>query len=109
MAIEFTGAAENNMQPGGVSQELLGVDAVPEFNVLRDSYSAEYGKHPGAQVLIITQSGTNQLHGSLYEFLRNNALPTLPFLNFRSCPMPRFRLPRSWFRAESSRICKHLR
>ncbi len=62
--VEFTGAAENNMQPGGTSQELLGVDAVREFNVLRDSYGAEYGKHPGAQVLIATQSGTNQLHGS---------------------------------------------
>ena len=72
--VEFTGAAENNMQPGGTSQQLLGVDAVREFNLLRDSYGAEYGKRPGAQVLIVTQSGTNQLHGSLYEFLRNNAL-----------------------------------
>src|SRR5215469_8191009 len=42
--VEFTGAAENNMQPGGTSQELLGVDAVREFNVLRDSYGAEFGK-----------------------------------------------------------------
>ena len=72
--VEFTGAAENNMQPGGTSQELLGVDAVREFNLLLDSYGAEYGKRPGAQVLIVTQSGTNQLHGSLFEFLRNNAL-----------------------------------
>ena len=46
--IEYTGAAENNMQPGGASQQLLGVDAVREFNVLRDSYGAEYGKRPGA-------------------------------------------------------------
>ncbi len=53
--IEFTGAAENNMQPGGTSQQLLGVDAVREFNLLRDSYGAEYGKRPGAQVLIVTQ------------------------------------------------------
>jgi Carboxypeptidase regulatory-like domain len=72
--IEFTGAAENNMQPGGTSQELLGVDAVREFNVLRDSYDAEYGKRPGAQVLIVTQGGTNDLHGSVYEFLRNSNL-----------------------------------
>jgi hypothetical protein len=71
--IEFTGAAENNMQPGATSEELLGVDAVREFNVLRDSYGAEYGKRPGAQVLIVTQSGTNNLHGSAYEFLRNSA------------------------------------
>ena len=52
------------MQPGGTSQQLLGVDAVREFNVLRDSYSAEYGKRPGAQVLIVTQSGSNLFHGS---------------------------------------------
>ncbi|MGH9564074.1 MAG: carboxypeptidase regulatory-like domain-containing protein, partial [Terracidiphilus sp.] len=72
--IEFTGAAENNMQPGGPSGMLLGVDAVREFNVLRDNYGAEYGKHPGAQVLIVTQSGSNQLHGSVYDYVRNNAL-----------------------------------
>ncbi|MGA9885285.1 MAG: carboxypeptidase regulatory-like domain-containing protein [Candidatus Acidiferrales bacterium] len=72
--IEYTGAAENNMQPGGTSGMLLGVDAVREFNVLRDNYGAEYGKHPGAQVLIITQSGSNELHGSAYEYVRNNAL-----------------------------------
>lgn len=71
--VEFTGAAENNMQPGGPSQQLLGVESVREFNVLRDSYGAEYGKRPGAQVIIVTQSGTNHVHGSAYEFLRNNA------------------------------------
>ena len=72
--VEYTGAAENNMQPGGASQQLLGVDAVREFNVLRDSYGAEYGKHPGGQVIIVTQSGSNQFHGSAYDFLRNNDL-----------------------------------
>ncbi len=84
--VEFTGAAENNMQPGGVSQELLGADAVREFNVLRDSYSAEYGKRPGAQVLIVTQSGSNQFHGSLYEYLRNNALDARNFFDGASVP-----------------------
>jgi hypothetical protein len=64
--VEFTGAAENNMQPGGPSQQLLGVEAVREFNVLRDSYGAEYGKRPSAQVIIVTQSGSNQWHGSAY-------------------------------------------
>ena len=59
--VEYTGAAENNMQPGGASGELLGVDAVREFNVLRDSYGAEYGKHPGGQVIIVTQSGATSV------------------------------------------------
>ena len=84
--VEFTGAAENNMQPGGASQNLLGVDAVREFNVLRDSYGAEYGKRPGAQVTIVTQSGTNQWHGSVYEFLRNNALDAPNYFDLGSAP-----------------------
>jgi hypothetical protein len=84
--VEFTGAAENNMQPGGASQELLGVDAVREFNVLRDSYGAEYGKRPGGQVIIVTQSGTNQLHGSVYEFLRNSALDAPNYFDQGSAP-----------------------
>lgn len=84
--VEFTGAAENNMQPGGPSQQLIGVEAVREFNVLRDSYGAEFGKRPGAQVIIVTQSGTNQLHGSAYEFLRNNALDAPNFFDAGSAP-----------------------
>jgi Carboxypeptidase regulatory-like domain/TonB-dependent Receptor Plug Domain len=84
--VEFTGAAENNMQPGGSSGQLLGVDAVQEFNVLRDSYGAQYGKHPGGQINIVTQSGTNELHGSVYEFLRNNALDAPNFFDQGSAP-----------------------
>jgi hypothetical protein len=84
--VEFTGAAENNMQPGGPSQQLLGVEAVQEFNVLRDSYGAEYGKRPGAQVIIVTRSGTNQLHGSIYEFLRNNVLDAPNYFDQGSAP-----------------------
>jgi hypothetical protein len=84
--VEFTGAAENNMQPGGTSQQLLGVDAVQEFNVLRDSYGAEYGKRPGGQVVIATQSGTNQIHGSVYEFLRNNDLDAPNYFDQGSAP-----------------------
>lgn len=84
--VEYTGAAENNMTPAGVSGELLGVDAVREFNVLRDSYSAEYGKHPGAQVVIVTQSGSNGWHGSAYEFLRNNDLDSRNFFDVGASP-----------------------
>src|SRR5581483_6231183 len=72
--IEYTGASLINVTPGGASGQLLGVDAVREFNVVTDTYGAEYGKRPGAQVSVVTSSGTDQLHGSLYEFLRNSAL-----------------------------------
>ncbi len=84
--VEYTGAAENNMQPGGASGMLLGVDAVREFNVQRDSYSAEFGKHPGGQVIIVTQSGSNQWHGAMFEFLRNNALDAPNFFDQGSAP-----------------------
>ena len=72
--VEFTSASEVNNTPGGTSGQLLGVDAVREFSVVTDAYGAEYGKRPGAQINIITASGTNQLHGDVYEFLRNSAL-----------------------------------
>lgn len=71
--IEYTGASEINVTPGGTSGQLLGVDAVREFNVVVDNYGAEYGKRTGAQVSIVTASGTNRIHGSAYEFLRNSA------------------------------------
>ena len=86
--VEYTGAAENNMTPGGPSGQLLGVDAVREFNVQRDSYGAEFGKHPGGQVIIATQSGTNNWHGSIYEFVRNNALDAANYFDAPGGPPP---------------------
>jgi len=70
--IEYTGASQLAVTPGGVSGSLLGIDAIREFNVLTDTYGAEYGKRAGGQVVVITQSGTNSLHGTLFEFARNS-------------------------------------
>src|SRR5882762_1152434 len=84
--VEFTSASEINNTPGGVSGQLLGVDAVREFAVVKDTYGAEYGKRPGAQVNILTASGTNQLHGNLYEFLRNSALDARNFFDHGNIP-----------------------
>ena len=72
--VEFTSASEVNNTPGGTSGQLLGVDAVREFSIVKDAYGAEYGKRPGAQINIVTASGSNQLHGNAYEFLRNSTL-----------------------------------
>ncbi len=72
--IEYTGASQLAVTPGGVSGDMLGIDAIREFNVLTDTYGAEYGKRAGGQVVVVTQSGTNALHGSVFEFLRNSAL-----------------------------------
>src|SRR5262249_18288700 len=63
------------------SRQLLGVEAVREFNVLSDTYGAEYGKRAGGQITIVTSSGTNQVHGSAFEFLRNNALDARNFFD----------------------------
>ncbi len=72
--VEYTGSSQLAITPGGASGYMLGVEAVREFNVLTDTYNAEYGKRSGAQVTVVTQSGTNVLHGSVYEFLRNSDL-----------------------------------
>ncbi|HET6205956.1 MAG TPA: carboxypeptidase-like regulatory domain-containing protein, partial [Terracidiphilus sp.] len=71
--IEYTGSSLINVTPGGTSGQLLGVDAVREFNVATDTYGASYGKRDGAQVSIITTSGTNRFHGTAFEFIRNSA------------------------------------
>ncbi len=84
--IEYTGASLINVTPGGTSGQLLGVDAVREFNVVSDSYGANYGKRTGAQISIITASGGNQLHGSVYEFLRNSALDARNYFDQAQIP-----------------------
>src|SRR5438309_699193 len=72
--------------PMGVSRQLLGVDAVREFNVLPHSYGAEYGKRAGGQISVVTSSGTNQLHGSVFEYLRNDALDARNFFDSKIQP-----------------------
>jgi len=67
-------ATSQFITPSGASSQLLGVEAVREYNVLEHTYGAEYGKRAGGQVSIITSSGTNQWHGSLFEYHRNSAL-----------------------------------
>ena len=84
--IEYTGSSQLAITPGGVSGQLLGIDAVREFNVLTDTYSAEYGKRSGAQVTVVTQSGTNAVHGSVFEFIRNSDLDAKNYFDQGSIP-----------------------
>jgi outer membrane receptor protein involved in Fe transport len=63
-----------NVPPGGPAGAQLGVEAVREFRVVLNTYSAEYGRNGGANVQFVTKSGTNNLHGSVFEFFRNAAL-----------------------------------
>src|SRR5216117_4110875 len=73
--VDWVGGAATGqfITPFGASNALLGVEAMREFNVLGDTYGAEYGKRAGAQVTVVTSSGTNQLHGTVFEYLRNSA------------------------------------
>ncbi len=84
--IEYTGASLINVTPGGTSGQLLGVDAVREFNVVTDTYGASYGKRDGAQVSIVTTSGTNTLHGTAFEFIRNSALDARNYFDQSTIP-----------------------
>lgn len=63
-----------NGAPGGVLGTITGVDAVQEFSVITTNYAAEYGKTSGGVINAVTRSGTNEFHGSGYEFIRNSAL-----------------------------------
>ena len=64
-------------------------DAVEEFRVVTNSYGAEYGRSAGGVVNIITKSGTNQFHGSLFEFLRNTDLNAYNWLSLTPSPYHR--------------------
>src|SRR5258706_12211027 len=76
----------SNGGPGSVLGGTLGVDAIEEFSVLTSNTPAEYGRTSGGVISAITRSGTNGLHGSVYEFLRNNALDARNTFDAGSAP-----------------------
>src|SRR5213593_3643964 len=82
-------AAANNITPTGASAQLLGVEAVREYNVLEHTYGAEYGKRAGGQVSIVTSSGTNDWHGNLFEYMRNSALDATNYFEAEKGPFKR--------------------
>jgi hypothetical protein len=75
-----------NGAPGSVLGGNLGVDAIQEFSVITSNYSADYGKTSGGVVNAITRSGTNQIHGSAYEFLRNSKLDAKNYFDTGTIP-----------------------
>ena len=62
------------LSASGGTNNLVSVDALQEFKILTSSYAPEFGRMPGAQVLIVTRSGTNQFHGSVFDYFRNDVL-----------------------------------
>jgi hypothetical protein len=65
-------------------------DSIEEFRVITNSFDAEYGRNSGAVVNVVTKSGTNNYHGSFYEFFRNDVLNAHPF-TFVATPKPDFK------------------
>src|SRR5439155_21215171 len=80
-----------NKTPGSVGGVLLGVEAVLEFQVLTNAYSAEFGRSAGGVINAVTRSGGNQFHGSLFEFLRNSDLDAKNFFDPATKPIPPFK------------------
>ncbi len=68
------------------------VDAVREFKIQTNLYSADVGRNSGAVIDVISKSGTNQLHGSLFEFLRNSDVDARTYFNAKGTAFPAFRL-----------------
>jgi outer membrane receptor protein involved in Fe transport len=66
-------------------------DSIAEFRVLTNTFDAEYGRNSGSVVNVVTKSGTNQLHGNVYEFFRNKALNANPYcFSPGGCDKPQF-------------------
>jgi hypothetical protein len=75
------GNDNNQLDEGGIAI-FPDMDDIQEFKVLTYNYSAEYGERAGPTVLVTTKSGSNQFHGTLFEFFRNTSLDaTTPFVN----------------------------
>ena len=79
----FNNSALNQTGIGGAPASLLPIDAIEEFN-LQSQFSAEYGRNSGSVVNIVTRSGTNQLHGSAFEFFRSSTLDARNYFNTQS-------------------------
>lgn len=72
--ITYDGAVGIRTRANGTSIGTADVDAVQEVQILAANYNAEYGRSGGGQIRVVTKSGTQDFHGTVYEFLRNSAL-----------------------------------
>jgi hypothetical protein len=77
----------NHQAGSGALGTSLGIEAIQEFSVLTNTYSAQFGGN-GSVVNAVSKSGTNDLHGSAYEFLRNSALDSRSFFDYDALGQP---------------------
>jgi Carboxypeptidase regulatory-like domain len=71
----------------GTTQTLANIDALQEFRISTSTYSAEYGRTPGGQISLQTRSGTDEVHGNLFNYFRNNALDANNWFNDHTSPV----------------------
>src|SRR5689334_5830008 len=89
------GAVMGNVLGGtssSIANTTLGLEGIREWKVVTNNFSAEYGLTMGSQMAIVTNSGTNAYHGSLFEYLRNSALDARNFFDYTTSATP-YRLP----------------
>ena len=100
LSINGSREASNNFLLDGVDNNDLYInrmvvspplDSIREYRLHSSNYQAEYGRSGGAQINVVSQSGTNRFHGSVYEYLRNDALDARNFFDPASEPIPPFR------------------
>src|SRR5579862_6935140 len=88
-SFELDGINVTDYSGGGPASVLglsLGVDAIEEFSIVTENPSAQYGRTSGGVIDAVTRAGSNQFHGSLYEFLRNDVFDARNFFDGRSLP-----------------------
>jgi hypothetical protein len=85
------GVDNNELTAGGIGT-FSSIDDIQEFKVLTYNYSAQYGTRAGPTVLVTTKSGSNDFHGSLFEFLRNTKLDAASFCFTGNCAKEKFNL-----------------
>jgi hypothetical protein len=86
------GGAIGSFSALGGTNSLVSVDALQEFRIQTSTYAPEFGRTPGGQISIVTRSGANQFHGTLFEYLRNDVLDANDwFANEKGLPKARER------------------
>ncbi len=87
--VQAAGGALPALTVSGGTNSVVSVDAMQEFRLQTSSFAPEFGRTPGGQISIVTRSGTNTFHGTLFEYFRNNVLDADDwFVNFNQLPKP---------------------
>jgi len=90
--VQSGGGALPALSASGGTNSLVSVDAMQEFRIQTSSFAPEFGRTPGGQISIVTRSGTNSFHGTLFEYFRNDMLDAKDwFANFNHLKKPQER------------------